>query len=1611
LWWLNEDYGLWVPQGTDVVVDTANNTISATVDHFSAYVAIASPLATVGVDASVNLPDLSPCGINPFDPAVEPISVAILIDNSGSTTFNYSIAGDLDTASDPEKRRLQFADDLIQTANQDNQYAIVPFGDPARDYSNTDLLSGAEARSALLEAAPEPDSGSNPWLAIGAALDLLESRSGRRAIVVIADSAVGSAVSASQAARAAGIPIHTVSLDTAGPAEVALENMAVDSGGVFFAGRATSDTVEAVVAALPTIDGEIAPGEATPVDPDVVVSVDGDILNDCEERQGLLGVGELRRGPGGNLVLAPNVFRPTSTENQSLIVAPAPSYDGARPTAEQVYATGYDSDGDFIPDDLEAGPRVDLSSDATIQAVYGPWLDLGYNYFYNSRSNPRSAASVLEYGPPLSVTEAQADNYVERLNGAVGMLNGYRDELTPAEFDHLDTEFRVLLRLAAREDGELLINRGFFALPGETLCDQFCTINYPPSFVQLFNDQQLQTERAVARITDRDYLLSAAERRTLTELQGLAHNLDFWLESVREVIRAEFDLRLVEFIPDFDRRTRMIELAQGTEIGLHRAYRLMTLLNAPPALPGPQADALGEHALVLRTILFDENGDERQGLGIAEEVRRAALVEYQVASSSLFREWVAAGPGLLTAAQTAALRWLLSQGHYTTEVDFSGIGLGGASGPSAYNSYRWDENVEALRDQELYDTHYGALSQIWTAIARSGDEDGLRGLQFFELGILVEPLAEGESPARTEITGSDLEAFSQMAYAHDLLVVPSLPAPGVDGYSRQAIEAALTRLAQQNVSPIIIDELRVILEGGVFDPGWLEDLGGVVQVLAVVIGIASFFISGPLVQATATGVRLTTAGKLVFAAALIDLSDLGISQSLGNDRDAVFAAFGVVVGVVDGARLVSGYVKATNVSRQLKSLGWTFEQADAAAEAVAVLRMLDGADDAEIVRLPQSLKDVAAAPLSDQLAVYAATGGQRRADLRSAFSVDDFDGLQAQFMTDIIDEFIRSELDTVLDVDSLGQLRLAERLVDEVDGAADVISAYRAAGVRALDEDPVQAIEYGVACGVGGNSFAAGTVVHTPSGKVSIDEVRVGDELISVAPDTSVRTTEIVQAVWTSEKDTVNAALATGEMITATANHLFWNETDQAWSYLRSFDDTDRFWAVDDGNVTLRWIEHTGRTEPVFNLTVSGPHTYLVGETGVLAHNINTPFACETTLLFDELMDQAVRVGGALDDVDPGSVSKIGSFVDRLATTGKRGHVVELLKLAETDPMLVASLQRLELDWVVESASGSPAVFRQILSTRADSPYLALLTAKEVGTVAEGATLGTLAARAQEAAGPAGAVLADLVADASQRATVLARVELDPVIARAVLMEPPEVGGVYLASDAYSDDFAAYSLAARRLRIDYGFEFGKFYKAPGEFVTSARQRAELKVVADAGGFNPYWATQVDEFGPGNLSNAKGAWGEMVTEVWLRDAGFIPLINKHVTSVVGEPGRGWGGNGIDHVWYNPETRVFVVADTKTGTARLEARSNGFQLSTNWINRLLNATVDPELAPAIREAGYDRVVAAVSDAGDISFFLQRTPDEVPGSIPKKFDLDAGEEVTTSWFVERDRVWTGA
>ncbi len=135
--------------------------------------------------------------------------------------------------------------------------------------------------------------------------------------------------------------------------------------------------------------------------------------------------------------------------------------------------------------------------------------------------------------------------------------------------------------------------------------------------------------------------------------------------------------------------------------------------------------------------------------------------------------------------------------------------------------------------------------------------------------------------------------------------------------------------------------------------------------------------------------------------------------------------------------------------------------------------------------------------------------------------------------------------------------------------------------------------------------FVAGTLVTTEDGFKPIEEIEVGDKVLSENEMTGEVAVKTVTETYVNETDELVHIGVNGETISATPSHPFYVDK-LGWTLARSLRAGDVLVLSNGELVVVEWVQHEILESPikVYNFEVEDWHTYFVGESSVLVHNM-----------------------------------------------------------------------------------------------------------------------------------------------------------------------------------------------------------------------------------------------------------------------------------------------------------------------------------------------------------------------------------------------------------------------
>ena len=167
-------------------------------------------------------------------------------------------------------------------------------------------------------------------------------------------------------------------------------------------------------------------------------------------------------------------------------------------------------------------------------------------------------------------------------------------------------------------------------------------------------------------------------------------------------------------------------------------------------------------------------------------------------------------------------------------------------------------------------------------------------------------------------------------------------------------------------------------------------------------------------------------------------------------------------------------------------------------------------------------------------------------------------------------------------------------------GAAEATEA-GASRVAAGAEDACA----GGACQIPGQCFVAGTGVLLGSGAtVAIEDVKIGDRVLTTDPATGKESAHAVTRLYRHENASLYDVVIDGSTVTATPTHPFW-VVGRGWVTVDQLHPGDDLLQPDDTTVTVDAVTATGKTATVYNFEVEDAHDYYVkaGNHWILVHN------------------------------------------------------------------------------------------------------------------------------------------------------------------------------------------------------------------------------------------------------------------------------------------------------------------------------------------------------------------------------------------------------------------------
>ncbi|WP_322908152.1 polymorphic toxin-type HINT domain-containing protein, partial [Paenibacillus sp. SGZ-1009] len=180
---------------------------------------------------------------------------------------------------------------------------------------------------------------------------------------------------------------------------------------------------------------------------------------------------------------------------------------------------------------------------------------------------------------------------------------------------------------------------------------------------------------------------------------------------------------------------------------------------------------------------------------------------------------------------------------------------------------------------------------------------------------------------------------------------------------------------------------------------------------------------------------------------------------------------------------------------------------------------------------------------------------------------------------------------------SLEQFAAAGYLVFQVLPSSKVEAKLTKKGTEYIDTAIAKAAK-------GCNCFTAGTKVQTDEGEKNIEDIQVGDKVLSKNETTGEIAYKEVTDTFNHETDEIYNIHVGDQTIESTYNHPFYVK-DKRWTFVKDLKVGDLLVQSDGSTLKIESIELFHKHVTVYNMTVDEFHTYFVSDLGVWVHNIS----------------------------------------------------------------------------------------------------------------------------------------------------------------------------------------------------------------------------------------------------------------------------------------------------------------------------------------------------------------------------------------------------------------------
>jgi RHS repeat-associated protein len=200
------------------------------------------------------------------------------------------------------------------------------------------------------------------------------------------------------------------------------------------------------------------------------------------------------------------------------------------------------------------------------------------------------------------------------------------------------------------------------------------------------------------------------------------------------------------------------------------------------------------------------------------------------------------------------------------------------------------------------------------------------------------------------------------------------------------------------------------------------------------------------------------------------------------------------------------------------------------------------------------------------------------------------------------------------------------------------------------------------------NCFEAGTLVATPSGQTRIENIRVGDLVLSrdeVTGETAYKPVVALipgaeRQIWEVTVETVDAIGAIRRETIGTTDEHPWRLVGGDWSETAELEPGSEIVTADGRRAVVVSAALTERIERTYNFEVEGFHTYFVGESGLWVHNVCDP--SRLTYLYQKVskLGEHLKIGITSNPLRRYTQRQLAGGRLRLVASGRRDEMLAL---------------------------------------------------------------------------------------------------------------------------------------------------------------------------------------------------------------------------------------------------------------------------------------------------------------------------------------------------------------